>query len=48
MCEEKSEWEKKEREQYFILLGHLYYFIGLYLKIKMECMMNCKMNWQNR
>ena len=31
----KSEWEKKERIiLYIILLGSLYYFFGLYVKIK--------------
>ena len=31
----KSEWKKKKRITFFIiLLGSLYYFIGLYVKIK--------------
>ena len=33
----KSEWGKRERIILFItLLGSLYYFIGLYVKIKTE------------
>ena len=36
----------KEKEEYFfiILIGNLYYFIELYVKIKPGCRMSCKMS----